>query len=224
MKKILKAIALTLTTAFAAVTFTACEHRLSSSSNAETAPASQAEVDVTKLDKSQSFVIALYPEYAPITCANFEKLVSEGFYDGLTFHRVYKGFMAQGGNGAALGRRAENIKGEFSTNGVENTLIHKRGIVSMARRGNDPDSANSQFFVVYDDKARASLDGIYAGFGEVIEGMEVVDSFLNIPMAQGTDQIPTVPTEPITILKAVTEGKDSSGHTLCRFYMQVGNK
>ncbi|MBR1392363.1 MAG: peptidylprolyl isomerase [Ruminococcus sp.] len=205
---------------------TSCEHRLDSSADdikTTTTTTTTAEAESYNAEKEQSFVIALYPEYAPITAANFESLVSEGFYDGLTFHRVYKGFMAQGGNGSTLGRTAETIKGEFAANGVENNLSHKRGVVSMARLSSDYDSANSQFFIVYDDAAIPSLDGGYAAFGEVIEGMEVVDSFLDIPMEYGFDKIATVPTEPITIVKAELEGKDDAGHTLCRFYMHVGN-
>lgn len=224
--KIIQRIAAVLAAALAgAVMLTSCQHRLDSSSAAETTTttASAAASDSYEADRAQSFVIALYPEYAPITAANFEKLVSGGFYDGLTFHRVYKGFMAQGGDGSALGRTAESIKGEFAANGVENTLSHKRGVVSMARLGNDYDSASSQFFIVYDDAAISSLDGGYAAFGEVIEGMEVVDSFLEIPMEYGFDKIATVPTEPITIVKAELDGKDDAGHTLCRFYMHVGN-
>ena len=220
MRKLIKAVALAAAAALCLLVFTACGHNDSSSSSA----AAKAPADPAKLDKAKSFVIALYPEYAPITCENFEKLVSSGFYDGLTFHRVYKGFMAQGGDPTGTGSGgSDKIKGEFAANGVKNELIHKRGIVSMARQGSNYDSASCQFFIVYDDNARSSLDGLYAAFGEVIEGMEVVDSFLNIPMEKGRDRIPTVPTEPITILKAEVEGKDSSGHTLCRFYMQVGN-
>ena len=99
-----------------------------------------------------SFVITLYPDEAPITCENFEKLVKDGFYDGLKFHRVVDGFMAQGGDpsGDGTGGSSETIKGEFSQNGVENNLSHTRGVVSMAR-SNDPDSASSQFFICYSD-------------------------------------------------------------------------
>ena len=227
MKRIFKILAVTAAAALALLAFAACEHRLDSSSKAEAASAAESKsaesIADAALDKSQSFVIALYPEYAPITCENFEKLVSEGFYDGLYFHRIYKGFMAQGGDGSVAGRAAETIKGEFSQNGVKNDLSHTRGVVSMARN-QVMDSASSQFFIVYDDSAKASLDGLYAGFGKVTEGMEVVDSFLNIPMTMGKDKIPTSPTEPIQILKAVIDGKDADGHTLCRFYMQVGSK
>jgi len=226
MKKIIRMIAVGIAAAAAVLSFSACSHRLDSKNDSTpVTTTTQYVVDPSKLDKAQSFVVELYPEYAPVTCENFEKLVSSGFYDGLSFHRVYKDFMAQGGDGTPAGKTAETIKGEFNTNGIDNKLSHSRGVISMARQGNDPDSASSQFFIVYSDSAKGSLDGRYASFGKVIEGMEVVDSFLEIPMAQGgIDKIPTSPTEPITILKAEIEGRSSDGHTLCRFYMQVGNK
>lgn len=222
MRRLLKCIALMCASVLTAVVMTSCEHRLSSSSVAQ--EITTESINSADLDKSQSFVIALYPEYAPITCQNFESLVKSGYYDGLYFHRVYKGFMAQGGAGSTAGRSCDPIKGEFEKNGVKNDLSHARGVVSMARQAADMDSATSQFFIVYDDSAKKSLDGLYAAFGKVIEGMEVVDSFLNIEMAQSSDRIPTSPTEPIQILKAEIDGQDSEGHTLCRFYMQVGYK
>lgn len=118
--------------------------------------------------------IELLPEYAPITCANFEKLVGEGFYDGLIFHRVISGFMIQGGDptGTGCGGSDENIRGEFAMNGIKNSLSHERGVISMARSAH-PDSASSQFFICHDDAK--FLDGQYAAFGRVVEGMEVVD-------------------------------------------------
>jgi len=117
-----------------------------------------------ELDRSQ----------APITVDNFEKLVKEGFYDGLTFHRVIYGFVIQGGcpEGTGMGGPGYTIKGEFSSNGVPNSIPHDRGAISMARAA-DPDSAGSQFFICHRD-ARY-LDGQYAAFGHVVEGMEVVD-------------------------------------------------
>ncbi|MBP3273059.1 MAG: peptidylprolyl isomerase [Ruminococcus sp.] len=118
--------------------------------------------------------LELYPEQAPITVANFEKLVKEGFYDGLIFHRVIKNFMIQGGDpeGTGMGGSKEKIKGEFLANGVNNTIKHERGVISMARSAM-PDSASSQFFIVH--KTSPHLDGQYAAFGRVVEGMEVVD-------------------------------------------------
>lgn len=114
-------------------------------------------------------------DIAPITVTNFVKLVKEGFYDGLTFHRIIAGFMIQGGDpaGNGTGGSDETIKGEFSDNGVENNLSHKRGVLSMARGAYNYDSASSQFFIMHQDNA--GLDGQYAAFGEVTEGIEIVD-------------------------------------------------
>lgn len=158
------------------------------------------------------FIITLYPEYAPITCENFEKLVSEGFYDGLTFHRVVEGFMAQGGDpqGTGMGGSKDTIKGEFASNGVENNLSHKRGIVSMAR-SQMPDSASSQFFICYDDSC-TFLDGNYAAFGEVTDGMEVVDNFLKVPRSLGGDGDISSPNSPITIKTAIMIEDDQNGN------------
>lgn len=123
--------------------------------------------------------LELYPEIAPITVANFEKLVSEGFYNGLIFHRVIKGFMIQGGDptGTGMGGSKENIKGEFRSNGVKNDLSHKRGVISMARSSN-PNSASSQFFIMHADGE--FLDGNYAAFGKVVSGIEVVDEIAGV--------------------------------------------
>ncbi len=118
--------------------------------------------------------IELYPEIAPITVENFVKLAGQGFYNGLTFHRVISGFMIQGGcpDGTGMGGPGYHIKGEFASNGVANNLKHSRGVISMAR-AMDPDSAGSQFFIMHEDAPH--LDGSYAAFGKVIEGLEVVD-------------------------------------------------
>lgn len=127
-----------------------------------------------EMENGKSMVLELYPDKAPITVANFKKLVSEGFYDGLTFHRVISGFMIQGGDpeGTGMGGSDETIKGEFSSNGVDNDLKHERGVISMAR-SMMPDSASSQFFICHADAPH--LDGSYAAFGRVIEGIDVVD-------------------------------------------------
>lgn len=132
-----------------------------------------------------SFTMELYPEYAPITVANFIGLVEDGFYNGLTFHRIAEGyygpFVAQGGDPKGNGTGgATPIKGEFAVNGVNNTLSHTRGVVSMARRGDSYDSGSCQFFICYNGNYTSALDGQYAAFGKVIEGMEVVDSFLDV--------------------------------------------
>ena len=114
----------------------------------------------------------LYPETAPITVANFEKLVKDGFYDGVIFHRVIPGFMIQGGDptGTGMGGPGWNIKGEFAANGVPNSLKHTAGVLSMAR-AMDPNSGGSQFFIMVDDAPH--LDGQYAAFGCLIEGLDV---------------------------------------------------
>ena len=118
--------------------------------------------------------LELYPEIAQISCENFEKLVNQGFYDGLCFHRVIPGFMIQGGcpEGTGMGGPGWTIKGEFASNGVKNNLKHTRGVISMAR-SMMPDSAGSQFFIMHEDAPH--LDGDYAAFGKVIDGMETVD-------------------------------------------------
>ena len=118
--------------------------------------------------------IELYPEYAENTVNNFITLANNGFYDGLTFHRIMDGFMIQGGDpeGNGTGGSSENITGEFSLNGIENSISHVRGTISMAR-SSEYDSASSQFFIVHEDST--FLDGQYAGFGKVTSGMEIVD-------------------------------------------------
>lgn len=119
----------------------------------------------------------LYPDIAPNTVNNFISLVKSGFYDGTIFHRVIPGFMIQGGDpdGTGMGGPGYSIKGEFSQNGFKNELVHTRGVLSMARTM-DPDSAGSQFFVMVDDAPH--LDGAYAAFGKVIEGMETADAIV----------------------------------------------
>ena len=135
---------------------------------------------VIEMENGAKIEIELYPDVAPITVKNFEKLVSEGFYDGLTFHRVIPGFMIQGGDplGNGMGGAMENIKGEFRANGVNNTLKHTRGVISMARAF-DPNSASSQFFIMHADAPH--LDGQYAAFGKVVSGIDAVDEIASIP-------------------------------------------
>lgn len=142
------------------------------------------------MENGKTIKLELYPDKAPITVANFEKLVKEGFYDGLTFHRVISGFMIQGGcpKGDGTGGPEEKIKGEFAANGVPNDIKHVRGVISMARSKN-PDSAGSQFFIMHKDAPH--LDGQYAAFGKVVEGIETVDEIAAVK----TDfsDMPTVP-------------------------------
>ena len=129
---------------------------------------------VIEMDNGRTIKIELDHNAAPITAANFEELVKEGFYDGLTFHRVIRGFMIQGGDplGNGMGGSKKTIKGEFASNGVNNPIEHKRGVISMAR-SMMPDSASSQFFIMHEDAPH--LDGNYAAFGHVVEGMDAVD-------------------------------------------------
>lgn len=135
---------------------------------------------IIEMENGKKMKIELYPEVAPITVANFEKLVKEGFYDGLTFHRVIPGFMIQGGDpeGTGMGGSKDKIKGEFASNGVKNDLKHTRGVISMAR-SMMKNSASSQFFIMHKDAPH--LDGEYAAFGKVIEGIEVVDEIAAVP-------------------------------------------
>lgn len=154
------------------------------------------------MENGGSFIIELYPEYAPQTVANFVSLVEEGFYDGLTFHRVVEGFMAQGGDpeGNGTGGAEHNIFGEFSSNGfTQNTLSHDRGVISMARSKYN-NSASSQFFICFEDVQ--ALDGQYAAFGKVIEGMEVVDAFQKVECIDNGSGETSYPTEKIIIKKA----------------------
>ena len=135
---------------------------------------------VIEMENGGKIELELEPEIAPITVRNFKKLVSEGFYDGLTFHRVIPGFMIQGGDplGNGMGGSDEKIIGEFASNGHKNTIKHTRGVISMAR-SSAPNSASSQFFIMHADAPH--LDGSYAAFGRVVSGMEVVDEIASIP-------------------------------------------
>ncbi len=131
------------------------------------------------MENGKTMTAELYPETAPLTVQNFIDLINEHFFDGLIFHRVIKGFMIQGGDpsGTGMGGSEKTIKGEFESNGFRNDLKHTRGVLSMARTM-DPDSASSQFFIMHQDAPH--LDGQYAAFGKVIEGIETVDEIANV--------------------------------------------
>jgi len=131
------------------------------------------------MEDGSEIKLELYEDKAPVTVANFKKLVEQGFYNGLIFHRVISGFMIQGGDpaGTGMGGSDSNIKGEFSANGVKNDLSHTRGVISMAR-SSKYDSASSQFFICHADAA--FLDGNYAAFGKVISGIETVDKIASV--------------------------------------------
>ena len=217
IKKLLTCIVSTMCAAVMTLSMVSCGHNSSSESDKSSSNSSSVEVD-----ESKSFTIALYPEFAPESCENFESLVKSGFYDGLTFHRVMGGFMAQGGAYTKSGEARlapKNVNGEFAANGfTKNTLKHERGTVSMARAQNF-NSGSSQFFICYNNE-HSYLDGQYAAFGKVTKGMEVVDGFLNVKMSRGSDEVPSVPSTPIVILKAEMIEDDGEGHHQAKFYMQ----
>ena len=134
------------------------------------------------MENGNTMELELYPEIAPATVENFVKLAESGFYNGLTFHRIIEGFMIQGGDpeGTGYGGSKETIKGEFTANGVANTLSHKRGVISMAR-SQDMNSASSQFFICHEDALY--LDGNYAAFGRVVNGFETLDELAATPVS-----------------------------------------
>jgi peptidyl-prolyl cis-trans isomerase B (cyclophilin B) len=134
---------------------------------------------IIEMENGGTMTLELYPEIAPITVENFVKLANEGFYNGLIFHRVIAGFMIQGGDptGTGMGGPGYQIKGEFSSNGVKNTLKHTRGVISMARSMH-PDSAGSQFFIMHQNAPH--LDGSYAAFGKLTEGFDVLDRIAGV--------------------------------------------
>ena len=146
--------------------------------------------------------IELYPEIAPNTVRNFVSLVKKGFYDGLTFHRIIPGFMTQGGcpEGTGMGNPGYRIKGEFTRNQFQNNLKHSRGVISMARAMNF-DSAGSQFFIMHENSPH--LDGQYASFGKVIEGMDVVDKIANVKTDYND-----MPDEPQVMAKVTVENAE----------------
>ena len=147
--------------------------------------------------------LELDADVAPITVTNFVNLAKEHFYDGLTFHRIMEGFMIQGGDPEhnGTGGSEKTIKGEFSSNGVENNISHVRGVISMGRRSNDNDSASSQFFIVHQDST--FLDGNYAAFGKVTEGMEIVDKIATEVSPHATDDNGTIPYEFQPIINSI---------------------
>ena len=191
MKKgIIKVVALILTLSFMAITvFSGCDDGKTENSVTESVVEESKlkdKYEYVELDKDKVYfadidikdygkiIVKLDQKAAPISCANFVALADMGFYDGLKFHRIIEGFMMQGGNAEGTDKEgiAQTIKGEFSANGVENPLLHTRGAISMAR-ANDMDSASSQFFIVHETSPH--LDGKYACFGYVTDGMDVVD-------------------------------------------------
>lgn len=190
----MKKIILLLLAMVTCVSLSACSSgkKKSASNNENTA--------VIKVKNYGTITVKLDPKQAPITVKNFKKLVNQKFYDGLTFHRIIKGFMIQGGdpNGDGTGGSDHTIKGEFKANGVNNTISHKRGVISMAR-SQDYNSASSQFFIMQENNP--SLDGQYAAFGKVTKGMSVVDEIANT--AQPTDNNGTIPPKNQPIIQSI---------------------
>ncbi|MFR8010204.1 MAG: peptidylprolyl isomerase [Clostridia bacterium] len=156
-------------------------------------------VEIT-MENGGKIKIELDPTAAPITVENFEKLVRQGFYDGLTFHRIIPGFMIQGGDpeGTGMGGPGYGIKGEFARNGVDNPIKHTRGVISMAR-SMMPNSAGSQFFIMHEDAPH--LDGSYAAFGHVVEGMEVVDEIAGVETDAGDRPLTPVVMKTVRIIE-----------------------
>ena len=195
MKKIIPALMAALCLALTACGQTPAD---ASASAAEPIGKYTAVIDIADYG---AITLELDGDSAPLTVANFVKLAKDGFYDGLTFHRIMDGFMMQGGdpNGNGTGGSDETIPGEFSANGCDNPISHTRGTISMAR-ASDPNSASSQFFICQADST--FLDGNYAAFGHVTEGMDVVDAIC--ADAQPTDDNGTIPPEAQPVINSVT--------------------
>lgn len=158
------------------------------------------EISVKDYGKMQ---FELDPSQAPITVENFLKLTKEGFYNGLTFHRIIKGFMIQGGDplGTGYGGSEKTIKGEFASNGVNNTIKHERGVISMAR-SMDPNSASSQFFIMHETNDH--LDGDYAAFGHILSGIEIVDKICDdTPVQDGNGSVAKIDQPVIEYIKVI---------------------
>lgn len=187
MKKILKTVFALSLVFVMTFSFAACSNNYT------------AVIDVENYGK---ITLTLDADAAPKTVANFVKLAKSGFYDGLTFHRIMEGFMMQGGNpeGTGMGGSDETIVGEFAANGYENSISHIRGTISMARNGYDYNSASSQFFIVHKDST--FLDGQYAAFGRVTDGMDVVDKVCED--AKPTDDNGTIPASEQPVIKSIT--------------------
>ena len=151
-----------------------------------------------EMENGKQIKLELYPQHAPISCENFTDLVNKGFYDGLIFHRVIQGFMIQGGDpkGNGTGGPGYGIKGEFSKNGHVNNLSHEPGVISMARSAH-PDSAGSQFFLM--TSVSSHLDGSYAGFGRVVEGMDIVEALEKVKTNFSDKPLEDIVIESVTV-------------------------
>lgn len=199
MKKI---YALLLTLTLSMVLLSGCGKKEETQPTAANLLSGQYQVEIDVEDYG-TIKLELDADTAPITVTNFIKLAKEGFYDGLTFHRIINGFMVQGGDpeGNGSGGAESKIKGEFADNGVENNISHVRGVISMAR-ANQPNSASSQFFIVHQDST--FLDGQYAAFGHVTEGIEIVDQLCtDTPVQDNNGTVAAADQPTITSIKVI---------------------
>lgn len=207
-KSLLKKIAMVATCTFIFVSFVGCGSSEGNEAKSDIVGTKSEDNPIVtmEIEGMGNIVLELYPDVAPNTVNNFISLVKDGFYDGLTFHRVIDGFMIQGGdpNGNGTGGPGYSIKGEFSGNDFQNDLSHTVGVISMAR-SLDPDSAGSQFFIMSSDTT--SLDGQYAAFGKVLEGLDVVEK-ISKTSVDSNDK----PKEDVVIKKVTidTKGKEYS--------------
>ena len=183
--------------AMVAVMMAGCGQKADSGKDATGIGTHHVEIEV---ENYGTIALELDGDTAPITVQNFMDLANDGFYDGLTFHRIMDGFMIQGGdpNGDGTGGAEENIKGEFADNGIENDISHEKGVISMAR-SQDPDSASSQFFIMVGDADY--LDGQYAAFGHVTDGQDVVDKIA--ADSDPIDENGTIPKEEQPVIKTI---------------------
>jgi len=207
MKKNKLRLTLILMLAAALLAAAGCGKRGGANPVAGAAPHSDKNPVVTiEMDNGHTIKLELFPDIAPNTVNNFISLVKKGFYDGTIFHRVIPGFMIQGGDpeGTGMGGPGYSIKGEFTANGFRNDLQHKRGILSMARKSQPLDSAGSQFFIMVADSP--SLDGQYAAFGNVIEGMDTADEIVNQTI-DPNDPSHSRPEKPMAIRKMTVDTK-----------------
>ena len=207
MKKIIALLLVLLISAFA---FVSCQKEPPKHEDLDLSAASIADFEETtertdyvliKVKDEGEILVRLFPEVAPETVANFKELVADEFYDGLIFHRVIKGFMIQGGgfDTDMVQQQADTIKGEFTSNGFENNLLHVRGVISMARTS-VPDSASSQFFIMHQDSPH--LDGEYAAFGIAVDGLDVVDAIAGVKTNYNDQPMDDVIITSITFVKA----------------------
>lgn len=217
MKKVLSILAMILT----AATLTACSGGSDTPAIATPEPAPTPDRELVKntinatitLEDGDEILLELYPDLAPETVANFVELAEDGFYDGTIFHRVIEGFMIQGGgyNENLKEQKADTIKGEFAANGFENSLAHDRGVISMARTNMDMDSASSQFFIMQEYSPH--LDGQYAAFGKVVDGLDVVDEIASVKTgAVAASGMQDVPIDPI-VIESITIDDNSTSNS-----------